>query len=271
MNWLQVKELTKVLERWKMNRKDAIKGLKNIRNVPSMFINETIKDLVEALEKPLTLADLLGWEEGVEYESDGHRFKVKNDSLTILERNDDYWGDFDYSWDIKNINWLRQATKVEPKLKACHVKDEYSYNCLMEELEEQGYTWSGDTKATDVSYWGIYENDTVIHCERDKSLSFSDLAYFNSFDKNNYELVEYHKEEPKFYARIKGWELLRKKEAKGSDSGGKYFIYAPRANEITTIPQYNGINDEWIASMTKKEWNKLGINDTNANFEEVKE
>ncbi|MFL8888666.1 hypothetical protein [Helcococcus kunzii] len=157
---------------------------------------------------------------------------------------------------------LQQAKKVEKKQKAYHVKDEYSYNELMKELEKQGY----DMNFKKNPY--VFEGEIYIfEDEEKKELGFSIIKLNKVLEK--YDLIEYKKEEPLYYAKIKGWELLRSEEVKGSDSGGKWFIYAPSVKEITTIPQYNGINDAWIASMTKSEWSELGINDTNADFEEV--
>ncbi|MFL8969325.1 hypothetical protein ACKA04_04550 [Helcococcus kunzii] len=150
----------------------------------------------------------------------------------------------------------------EPKQKAYHVKDEYSYNELMKELEEQGY----DMNFKKNPY--VFEGEIYIfEDEEKKELGFSIIKLNKVLEK--YDLIEYKKEEPLYYAKIKGWELLRPEEVEGSDCGGKWFIYAPSVKEITTVSMYEGINDAWIASMTKSEWSKLGINDTNADFEEV--
>lgn len=224
-----------------------------------MFIDETIKELVEVFKQTPTLADFLGWEKGVEYEAMGSKFMILPDNNLYELFNGNWYGG---SLGINKYKELQQATKVEPKLKAYHVKDEYSYNCLMQELEKQGY----NVKYADFHRMG----DDIIYIEEDGEIMHSSLSYYEQYEKkDNYDLIEYHKEEPKFYAKIKGWELLRSKEYKGSDCGGKWFIYAPRVGEITTAPEYTGINGAWIASMTKTEWNKLGINSTNADFERV--
>lgn len=155
---------------------------------------------------------------------------------------------------------LQQATKVEKKLKAYHVKDEYSYYCLMKEFEEQGYTWTSNMEPTHVFHWDIYENDTVIYCHENKKFTYSNLDGFNASRKDNYDLIEYKKEEPKFYAKIKGWELIK------NDDGDCY--WHKDKNPIHGVYPW----DRHEASIyTKTEWNKLGINDTNADFEEVAE
>jgi len=93
-------------------------------------------EIIKVFEKPITLADFLGWEEGVEYEADGHKFRIKNDSLIILERNDDYWGDFDYAWNTQNINWLRQARKLEKKSRKDELLDELNKLTASERVNE---------------------------------------------------------------------------------------------------------------------------------------
>ena len=97
----------------KMTREEAIEQLKNIRSVPSIFIDETIKGLVEALEKPLTLADLLVWEEGVEYDyKDLYVLKVENNRLFMKsEKCSSGWCNFAIFGN--EIEDLRQAKKVE--------------------------------------------------------------------------------------------------------------------------------------------------------------
>ena len=66
--------------------------------------------------------------------------------------------------------------------------------------------------------------------------------------------------EPLYYAKIKGWEIL----------GGDFkWVYLENSKELiigdVTFP------DDETEAMTKEEWNKLGINDTNADFEVVSE
>ena len=61
-----------------------------------------------------------------------------------------------------------------------------------------------------------------------------------------------------YYAKIKGWEIL----------GGDFkWVYLENSKELiigdVTFP------DDETEVMTKEEWNELGINDTNADFEEV--
>ena len=65
-------------------------------------------------------------------------------------------------------------------------------------------------------------------------------------------------EEPLYYAKMKGWELL---------DGDSNWVYLKNSKElILGEVTFRGAE---IDVMTKEEWNGLGINDTNADFEEV--
>lgn len=73
----------------------------------------------------------------------------------------------------------------------------------------------------------------------------------------------YGVEEPLYYAKPKGWELIHLEAVK------PYWCLEIDDLFIST----NGDLDvgEYHTKMTKTEWNELGINDSNADFEEVKE
>lgn len=74
-------------------------------------------------------------------------------------------------------------------------------------------------------------------------------------------MVTKWKKEPLYYAKIKGWELIR------HDFNKPYWTL-----EIDDLfISFNGDidNDEYHTRMTIEQWNKIGINDTNADFEEV--
>lgn len=239
-----------------MNRKEAIKKAKEILEQSDNLTQELEEILRYFANTVISLADFLGWEEDVEYELMNNKFMILADN-NLYELFNDKW--YKCSFGINKYKELQQAKKV--KKKAYHVKDEYSYNCLMKELEEQDYTWFPNTKPTDMSNWYVYKDDTVIYCYENKTLAFSDLWYFKHCDKDTYELIEYHKEEPKFYAKLKGWELLKK--------GDRYWNYDTEYDHF--LPSNNGYCSGYTTMATKSEWNELGINDTNADFEEVEE
>ena len=65
--------------------------------------------------------------------------------------------------------------------------------------------------------------------------------------------------EPLYYAKIKGWEHV------GTSS---YYFGYDEDNDSLEVTYFN-CNYRFAFSLTKEHWNKLGINDTNADFEEV--
>ena len=66
-------------------------------------------------------------------------------------------------------------------------------------------------------------------------------------------------QEPRYYAKIKGWEHI------GTSS---YYFGYDEDNDSLKVT-YLESNYRFAFSLTKKHWNKLGINDTNADFERV--
>ncbi|MFM1525250.1 MULTISPECIES: hypothetical protein [Helcococcus] len=168
-----------------MNRKEAVKKLGDIIDyywieIEEKGLDDEITEIIEALEKEITLADFLGWEEGVEYEVFGKKLIIKDDGVWFISEGNLRFST-DISWSKHNITTLRQAKKVKPK---------------------------------------------------------------------------------KYYAKIKGWEIH-------VDNRKVYW----RGNIITkkTLVGFNDTSNlqDYTPVLTKTEWNKLGINYTNADFEEV--
>lgn len=176
----------------KVNKEEAIERLKNIKSVPSMFIDEIIKELVEAFQQPPTLLEILGWEDRQEYKWRGDIFRVQSDILQVWDREDEMW--FDSSKELNDYLRLRQAKKVEPKIKAWYVRDEYSLDCLIEELKEQGVTHSIHSTKEEMKR-DFKVGWKIIFVDTDNT--------FNSFhtDKlldNKYDIIDYHKVEPRY-------------------------------------------------------------------------
>ena len=67
-------------------------------------------------------------------------------------------------------------------------------------------------------------------------------------------------EDKKYYAKIKGWEKM-------AGYGGLYFNYNTTDNALF-LDDYENLS-AIKTTMTLKEWNKLGINNINADFEEA--
>ena len=98
-----------------------------------------------------------------------------------------------------------------------------------------GFTSKHDKPVHD---WFVYNKDTFI-----TAVMFG------------YEIEQ----EPLYYAKIKGWEHI------GTSS---YYFGYDEDNDSLEVT-YLESNYHFAFSLTKTHWNKLGINDTNADFVEV--
>ena len=98
-----------------------------------------------------------------------------------------------------------------------------------------GFTSKHDKPVHD---WFVYNKDTFIN-----AVMFG------------YEVEQ----QPLYYARIKGWEHV------GTSS---YYFGYDEDNDSLEVT-YLESNYHFAFSLTKTHWNKLGINDTNADFVEV--
>lgn len=82
--------------------------------------------------------------------------------------------------------------------------------------------------------------------------------FVNAYLTGEYEV----KEESLYYALVKEHELI--------DSGKVYWIY-DKNNDDVFISILHSSSDNFLAEMSKEDWNKLGINETNADFRMVDE
>ena len=156
-----------------MKREEAIKQIRKRVSMEREYRQQfySIVEALERLEQPLTLAEFLGWEEGIEYIRGGNIFKVEGNHL---------------------LNKLPDGQFYNPK-------------CTSVEL--------------------IYLRNATKYV-------------------------------PKYYAKIKGWELIP------SD----YYYFG--LDDLHNLE----IKDECDAyEFTKTEWAELGINDSNADFEDVED
>ena len=157
-------------------------------------LNQAFRTLVE----PPTLADFLGWEEGQEYEWRGDIVMLENGKIYYKsDKCSSGW--CNYAISGNEIEDLRQAKKVEkPKLKAWHVKDEYSLECLVQELQDQGFEYKNMTLKEHMEM----KKDSL---KRDGGtyLYIDEYTGIDGFDKgcsliNKFEIIEYHKEQPRY-------------------------------------------------------------------------
>lgn len=84
-------------------------------------------------------------------------------------------------------------------------------------------------------------------------------------------IVGYEVEQPLHYAKIKGWELTRDKQA------DMYWVVDKQDNKLLVDSSPVIIIDRlggecgYVTKLTIEEWNNLGINGKNADFEKVEQ
>ena len=110
-----------------------------------------------------------------------------------------------------------------------------------------------------------FDSDDLLEILFSRNYDIAELRIFDWFtnDKERaivailygYEIEQ----EPLYYAKIKGWEHI------GTSS---YYFGYDEDNDSFEVTYLN-CNYRFAFSLTKKHWNKLGINDTNADFEEM--
>lgn len=110
-----------------------------------------------------------------------------------------------------------------------------------------------------------FDSDELLEALFSRNYEVAELRIFEWFtdDKERavtailygYEIEQ----EPRYYAKIKGWEI---------SEGNIYWDAIVK--ERSVFPQDKSQVGVRKTKLTKEVWNKLGINDTNADFEEVK-
>lgn len=79
-------------------------------------------------------------------------------------------------------------------------------------------------------------------------------------------LYGYEVEQPLYYAKIKGWELATSKSVFWNY---RYIVERPILSKLSVGGKVS--TDSFKTKMTIEQWNKIGINDTNADFEKVED
>lgn len=107
-------------------------------------------------------------------------------------------------------------------------------------------------------------NDCVVDSFPDKLKGlFGDYGYGDAQEYLSKAIILGYeiKQEPLYYAKIKGWELIKREidEVYWNLADGDLFV--SDNGELVT--------GEHHTKLTKQQWNELGVNDTNADFEEV--
>ena len=112
-----------------------------------------------------------------------------------------------------------------------------------------------------------FDNDDLLEALFSRNYEVAELRIFEWFTDDKERAVTailygYEVEkEPLYYAKIKGWERI------GTSS---YYFGYDEDNDSLEVT-YLESNYRFAFSLTKKHWDKLGINTTNADFEVVSE
>ena len=102
----------------------------------------------------------------------------------------------------------------------------------------------------------LLTNNTLVWREIYEWYRMNTHKFVNAYLTGEYE------EEPLYHALIKGHEV--------SSSCDIYWNYDKYDNDVFVSRLYPS-HDNFLTEMSKSEWNKLGINDSNADFVEVEE
>ena len=177
----------------------------------------------------------------------------------------------------KNIEWL----KAEIEKQAIVMDKGYIYTgdliYLINKLDEpESLSHELPVIPKYVAEWITKHRDTFdlysMLKRLEKNSSTWELTY-KWYRENTHEFVnayltkEYKvEEEPLYYALIKGHELI-------TDKGDWTFKYwKTDTSDGRVFPSHRLKNhDDYLTEMSKEDWNKLGINDSNADFVEVEE
>lgn len=324
-------EAIKVLKKKMYDEADDIifEHLDGSQCMRTINIDLKMKEAIEVLEKEeLKVIDILDWKDGDVYKWRNMKYKLVKGVLYVSNSGKS-WKPSTYN-DLNNDGKMVKIIKTETKVKstAYHVKDQYSFNKLMEELEGCGYTWLSSSKLTEqceqkfshfifirdgkkvtrnitlknicdfnkkygdeydlIEYYkeeprlkawqtkdrysynelkkelnhGFYyipECDNYIYEIKDTDGSI-DYGWTISLEliEDIHEIIEYKKEPPKFYAKIKGWELT---------NDGDCYWYKDE-NPIHGIYPWS---EEEASIYTKEEWAESGITEENADFEVIKQ
>ena len=157
------------------------------------------------------------------------------------------------------MNRQELATKVQDLINQAYLHDidNKYYKGLMHEAEKLRYP------ITLAEFLGWEEGveyrrgGNILKVEGNHLLDKRPNGKFHNTNCNTAELIDLRnatKYELKYYAKIKGWELI---------SSTYCYFGLDDLSELEVVDGIDGYR------LSKSEWEELGINDTNADFEEV--
>ena len=115
-----------------------------------------------------------------------------------------------------------------------------------------------------------FDSDDLLEILFSRDDDIADLRIFDWFtnDKERAIVAILYgygiEQEPVYYAKVKGWNLTNNKNVFWNY---RSLLLSPRLSRLYFGDKES--NDIVKTKLTKEEWNELGINDTNANFEGV--
>lgn len=115
-----------------MNRQEALEKIENFyywNYFDEKYDQETeqnhkqnLEDIIKYLKQPITLTDFLGWEEDVEYNCRGERYKMMDNKLYCF---DDRYNEWTTSFFYEEIIKFQQTKKIQPKKYYLRLKERY--------------------------------------------------------------------------------------------------------------------------------------------------
>lgn len=109
-----------------MNREEIISQLKLIQAGLTQDDSKKSKNridlVIEELEKPMSLAEFLGWEEDIEYELWSDRYKIIDNKLYLFDYKLNKWKTSCYNDDFADFKQAKRIEKYNLILKSGYIK-----------------------------------------------------------------------------------------------------------------------------------------------------
>ena len=287
INQEEYKVLKGLDDKWKWIARDEDKALwvyteipdrKSESNIPSYWDTKTEEDYT-ALEfmDESHLFQFIQWEDGEPYEIAGLIREYEIKELRLAPSGTVIVDSFDESeeTEVKDIEELKSwfeddklyvGEYVKHKINQLDEPEVLSQEWIRNNQERKGvHFFVNVTKLQNLLVQKHEELESKIkvlieaYKQEDGAYSNPENGWISGFVEDLENLVE---EEPLYYALIKGHELT---------DGDKVYWVHDKNNDDMFIGILHSPSVYFLSEMSKSEWNELGINDSNADFVEVKE
>lgn len=118
-----------------MNRQEALEKLKeyydwnyDVEEYSEEYEKnqkQNLEDIIKYLKQPISLADFLGWEEDIEYDNLGKRYKMISNKLYYFNNVSNEWTTSVFNEKFEEFIEFQQAKKAQPKKYYLRLKDKY--------------------------------------------------------------------------------------------------------------------------------------------------